>query len=454
MRTNLLGNIMQATLSSSPSFGRRVVAWLTYRRAVLYSRTLLVALLVGWVISQVMSPGVADLAGTPVGSDFTAFYSGGKLVLDGRSASLYHLRSQREVQVAILADPDNPWLSPFVNPPFVALAFAPFALLPYLPALALWYGLGLLASGLAVGLLRGELGLASRMSLPGTMLLAFQFFPTMAWFIYGQNTPFTLLLYVAAFVLLRRGKDAAAGLCVGALIFKPQLAIALGVVLLLQRRWRAVLAAGCVAALCVLVGVLALGPDLTMDYASFFPRLTGGLLRLPGYPRFGLHSLFGFSSLLLDGVSVRAADLLATCLTLAALGFLVALWRKASWQPGSRDWDILMASTFSLGLIISPHLFVYDLMLLVLPLAILWSVYPGGTNGRLLDGGPLLVATAALWVVTVLSTYIARFMLIATELAGLPATAVQLSLPVLVWWVCMLQRLRSSPPRWLARLVG
>ncbi|MHB1295741.1 MAG: glycosyltransferase family 87 protein [Anaerolineae bacterium] len=444
---------MRIALDRDLPRGQRIVNWVTYRRANFYSRALFIAMLLGWTLSQVLSPGVVDLGGTPAGSDFTAFYSAGKLVVEGRSALLYHLAAQKQVQDAILGVPNANWLSPFVNPPFVALFFVPFALLPYLPALALWYAVGLAALWVALGILLRELALDARVTHAKALLLAFQFFPTMLWFVYGQTTPLTLLLYVAAYVLLRRGRDVGAGLCVGALIYKPQLAIAIGVVLLLQRRWRAVLAAGCMAVLCMLLGVAVLGPALTRQYVNVFPHLTG-LLRMEGYPRWGLHSLFGTASLLLDGVSIEAADVLAAILTFGAVTFLVLLWRKAPWNPGSRDWDILMASTFTLGLLISPHLFAYDLMLLLLPLAILWSIYPGGTGDRLLDGGPLLVATAALWVATVASSYIARFMLLITDGVGLPVVAVQISLPVLVWWVCRLQSLRSAPPRWLGRLAG
>ena len=65
----------------------------------------------------------------------------------------------------------------------------------------------------------------------------------------------------------------------------------------------------------------------------------------------------------------------------------------------------MFAATFAFGLLISPHLYLYDLMLLLLPLAIVLSHYPRGTLKRPLDGGSLLVWTALLYLVTFVGCY-------------------------------------------------
>ncbi|HEX9294448.1 MAG TPA: hypothetical protein VF881_01395 [Polyangiaceae bacterium] len=103
------------------------------------------------------------------------------------------------------------------------------------------------------------------------------------------------------------------------------------------------------------------------------------------------------STLLLDAFAPRAATFFGITLTLAALAALVALWIREPRTPGSPDWDRRMAATLALSVITSPHLFGYDLMLLLLPFVVVWHVYRDGKDGRPLDGRPLLAMTALGW---------------------------------------------------------
>jgi len=136
---------------------------------------------------------------------------------------------------------------PFVYPPFAVLLFSPFALVGYVPGLLLWWGVGLLALGLSGYFLWRELFRASSPASPGRVsalrLLAASllFYPTLAWFMYGQNTALTLALYTAVFLSLRRRRDFLAGALAGVLLYKPQLALALGWLLLIKGRWQALL---------------------------------------------------------------------------------------------------------------------------------------------------------------------------------------------------------------------
>ena len=105
--------------------------------------------------------------------------------------------------------------------------------------------------------------------------------------------------------------------------------------------------------------------------------------------------------------------------------------------------------TTALGLLISPHLFIYDLMLLLLPLAIVWSRYPPGpgAGGRPLDGGPLLAWTAWLYIVTFWGSYLTLGELRLGAALGLPKIALQLSVPVIAGWA-WLTRSSPAPPTW------
>jgi len=418
---------------------RGAAGWLTPRRVKTYPAVLIL----GAAVFLLWGEWVALRSGLPfaqtLGQDFAAFYAGGRFFLDGRLAQLYDFSAQR----TFLADQVAPGMKAlFVNPPFTVLLFALFAWDGYEAGLLLWWGLGLLALAFSIYLLRGELLSTASPSVARLLWASFLFYPTLAWFIYAQNAPLTLLIYVLIFVMLRRGRDFAAGLALGLLLFKPQLAVALGVMLLVKRRWRA-LAGGALSA-GVWAGVgYALSPAATRAFLRLAPALPE--LERARSHTWGLNSFFGFAALLLDGVWRAGADLLAAGLTLAGLLVVAAWWRRTAWQPGARAWDLTLAATLTLGLLISPHLFLYDLMLLLLPLAIVWSYYAQGTNDRALDGGPLLAWTAALYVVTFVGSYFSAAQQQLSLALGLPPIALQLSVPVIAAWAWLVRRLAHAP---------
>ena len=117
-------------------------------------------------------------------------------------------------------------------------------------------------------------------------------------------------------------------------------------------------------------------------------------------------------------------------------GFIsvAAIWRKTKWEPGSRTWDMLMSATFAFGLLLAPYLFIYDLMLLLLPLGIVWSYYIGGTKGRALDGGSLLCCSALLYIICFIGSLITLGQLKLCTFIGVPKCAIQLSVFVILGW--------------------
>jgi hypothetical protein len=252
--------------------------------------------------------------------------------------------------------------------------------------------------------------------------------------------------------MLRRKKDLIAGIALGLLLYKPQLMIALSAILLIKGRWRAL--AGEILGTSVWLSIgLILSPLAMQNYLKITPMLFD-LLRLnphltpliktihsmiPGarllnYPTWGIHSFFGFSSLLIDNMWRNGADILSALLLLVNLFFIITIWAKSTWEPGTKSWDMMMAASISLGLLISPHLFVYDLMLLLLPFTIVWSHYSEGRNGRPLDAGPLLFWSALLYIICFFGSYISRMQLQLCKLIGFPQFAVQFSTLVILGW--------------------
>jgi hypothetical protein len=402
------------------------------QRAAIYARLMLILALGGGMAQMALGRGLLDRFGNVLGGDFLAFYTGASFFVQGRIAELYDFAAQAEFQRAV-AEPHAPAdLYLFVSPPSALPLFAPFGFWSYPAALLLWWATGLIALGLSARLLRNELPSLRKYSALRLSAASFLFFPTVAWLLYGQATALVLLIYTGTFVLLRQGRDFSAGLCLGCLAFKPQLAVALALVLAFKARWKA-LCGGAVCVACWLIAGLAFSPEALSGYWELAPALPD-LLRSEHYPRWGIHSAFGFSVLLFDAVSPRLADALAMLLSTGLVALLGCYWRRVSWTPGSRRWDLAMAATLALGLIISPHLFLYDLTLLLLPFAILWHHHPSSSDGSLLDGGPLLAWTAVLWLVSFLQGPVSIGALRLAEWVHMPAMALQLSTLVIVAW--------------------
>jgi hypothetical protein len=420
-------------------FIERAVKWLTYERIRLYPTTICVVMFFTWGVSIAMGHGLTDASGNIIGADFLTFYTAGKFYLMGRMNELYDIAEQAAFQRGILSPVSFNSVCYFNYPPFTTLFCATFALGNYLTGLLLWWGTGVLALAFSLHLLRRELMALHVRSTGCLFLMSFLFSPTIAWFLYGQDTALTLLLYTLIFVMLRRQKDFASGMALGLLLFKPQLAIALAIVLIVKWRWRALVGGMMGAGIWIIIG-LAISPRVMAEYIRLIPRFIELQRRHDLVPTWGYHNFNGFAALLFDGFWRRGADILALLLTIGGIVVVVLLWRRTLWEPATKEWDMRLAATFALGLLISPHLYLYDLMLLLLPLVIVWSYYPHGTCDRFLDGGPLLVWTALLYVVCFIGSYISLAQLWLSVLMGLPKIAFQLSVPVIVGWTIMVIR--------------
>jgi hypothetical protein len=121
-----------------------------------------------------------------------------------------------------------------------------------------------------------------------------------------------------------------------------------------------------------------------------------------------------------------------------------APWLRVEWRPRSRDWDLRMAATLTFGVIASPHLFVYDLTLLVLPLFIVASRISGAAHGLPLDGGPTLRAAAMVWACGLVGPVLSLAQeQLTRRLFGFSAI-VQVGVPAMLMWGVAILRVISS----------
>jgi hypothetical protein len=353
--------------------------------------------------------------GGGLGGDFLGFYTAGHLVAHGNPEGLADRHVQRSFQEGVLGSSLDA-VALWVSPPYFAWFFVPLAQLPYVAAYFAWILASLAALWFAFRTLGSELGLTST---PGKMLwIGVQYYPALQWLLNGQMSGLWLTVFSVVFVLLRRGRDVPAGLLLGCLACKPPLALGLVVALAAARRFRAVFATLASASTFVALGFLTL-PEAMHAYLERSGELVA-LVRGKGYASVGLHGSFEFATLLCDGFSHSFASVLGVVLTLGLLGSIALLWARSPWLPESQAWDVRMAATLALGLLASPHLFIYDLSLLLLPLFILLARYPE-RDGLPLGGGTLLAAVALVWALGLLGPALSVLQQEATQrLLGFP----------------------------------
>ncbi len=408
------------------------------------------------IISIITGTGLQTYFNIALGADFLAFYTGGMFYLDGTLETIYDLAylhaglgvppevyfpNQLSFQQQIIG-PDLLAHSPFVNPPFTALIYAPFAWLDYIPAYIAWTIFNLLVLFIASQIIRTELPWFKNFPSYKVYLGCFLFFPTIACFLYGQATSIILVLYCLCYRDLRNGNDFRAGFVLGLLAFKPQLAIGIAFVLLIKWRWRSLL--GGITSVSIILGYsYFVMPDEMQAFLKVSPSLTD-FIRSTYYPTWGISSFIGFSVLLFDNLNPVISNILTASLTLLTLGLLLWLWKSTKWLEDKTQWDIAMAVTFSWGILISPHLFYYDLMLLLLPIAIIihHMAYIYSRNNQ------IILWIIFLCVFTYLGSQIALTQLRITSLMELPEISLQLITPVIFYWGYLLYKIakNSSSP--------
>src|SRR5579884_1433216 len=143
-----------------------------------------------------------------LGHDFLPVYAAGELIRQGGAARLYDIEPMAAIERRVAADANlepDPLYGPFLNPPFFALAYVPFAAMPYRQAAVAWLGLNFLLLAGAVFLLWRMLP-ADRIRrdkwlVPLLLVLPIPFWQAMC---HQQNTFLSLFLLCALVTLWRQ----------------------------------------------------------------------------------------------------------------------------------------------------------------------------------------------------------------------------------------------------------
>jgi len=333
--------------------------WLTAERARGYSLILLVFYLlaaIGWIV---LSDGLVDRNGKPLGTDFSNVYAAGVLTREGRPADAYDPARQHAAEQKVFG-PETPFFG-WHYPPFFLMAAAALATLPYAWALFAWMALTIPPYLVAMRAICPR---------PETLLLAAAFPAVFVNIGHGQNGFLSAALLGSALVCLDR-KPVLAGLLIGLLAYKPQFGILIPLVLLATGRWT-VIASACItlAALCAVTWLL-FGTVAWLAFAGSAEFSRTVVLEAGGTGWEKIQSIFSAARNL--GASIELAYAAQGALLLVLAFTLVLLWRSRA------AYDLKAAALAIASLLATPYVLDYDLM--VLAVAIAFLVRHGFTNG-------------------------------------------------------------------------
>ena len=319
---------------------------------------LVVLVVTGWPAAD----GHHDLAGETFGHDLSQVWVAGRAAIAGRASDVYDIPLHCRHLVETFG-PDAALFAWHYPPVFFGPA-AVLATLPYAGAVLVWGFGSLMLIGATLHRILG----AWRPVLVGLALP-----PVFQCLGYGQNGLLTASLLGLALTFIDR-RPVVAGVLLGLLSYKPQLAVVAPLVMLATGRWRVAAATlACVVA-SVAGSIAVLGPNV---WGAFLHSLseTNTVILKQAWSGLSLNaSPFGAVRIL--GGSTNAAWAAQGVIALVSIGVVLKLWLS----PCPRA--LRNAALLSATPLVSPYVPVYDLAVLV-PAAAFFIV---GVDGRLRRG--------------------------------------------------------------------
>lgn len=384
----------QNTLSNEPNKPRR------FATLSLIVMPLLLFVGIGWFApNYVPAEGTLDYT---LGGDYLQEYVGGILFLDpSQNKELYNIDICRKLQhnekLVGFAWEDSKFF-PMVYPPFYYAAVSPLSKLEYLTAARVWLFLMVLALIAALFVIRRvthlHIGLLLATCFSAPLLLSLTT---------GQKSTVLLLILATTFWAYRSNKKFLSGAVFGLIAFKPHLGVPIGLFMLFRREYSFVM--GCYFSVFVLiVASLFTGFDVCTDYFAVVMGFSD-YVQTGGYHLEKGFSLWSAWQLMANDPLVAKIGTIASSLII--LGGTAWTLRKPERMQGDealRSFSAMVMAT----VLVAPHLYGYDLTMLVLPALLLTQFFlnqrRAGTNVNLVAPALLAVLLVGMdgcsWVAT------------------------------------------------------
>jgi arabinofuranan 3-O-arabinosyltransferase len=295
---------------------------------------------------------IRDAAGLGYPTDFVNVWSAGKLALDGHPAWAWDWDVQKQVQIGVLHRSYEGNLAWHYPPPFLFIALL-LATLPYLAAFIGWACASFIPYLVVMRAIVGR---------PFGLLLAGAFPVVLNNALVGQNGFLTAAL-IGGTLYLIPVRPVLAGICLGLLSYKPQYGILFPIVLIAAGQWRVFVSAAVTAVTLAAVSWLAFGAESWQAFFHWMPVFSQAFLVDGRAPWGKMQSIFALVRYF--GGPEQLAWSLQLVLSTAVAVTLALIWR-------SRVTYSLKAAALAAGiLLVTPYLFLYDVMVLAIAVAFL-----------------------------------------------------------------------------------
>ncbi len=294
---------------------------------------------------------IFDEDGLGIPADFVNVWSAGRLVLDGHPALAYDWDIQKQVQLAVLGrsfDGNFAWHYP---PPFLFVAAA-LAHFPYAVAYVGWAAVSLVPY---LAVMRAIVGRSFG------LLLALAFPVVFTNALVGQNGFLTAAL-IGGTLFLMPTRPVLSGICLGLLSYKPQYGLLFPLALIAASQWKVFFTAAAVAIMMASLSWLAFGTESWQAFFHWMPMFSQAFLTEGRAPWGKLQSIFGLVRYF--GGTEQLAWVFQ-CIMSGAVAVLLALM----WRSRGVSYPLKAAALAAGALLVTPYLFLYDLMVLAIAVA-------------------------------------------------------------------------------------
>jgi arabinofuranan 3-O-arabinosyltransferase len=323
-----------------------------------------------------------DQNGLGIPTDFVNVWAAGKLALQGHPALAWDWDVQRKIELDLLRQDFSAYIAWHYPPPFLFVA-ALLAQFPYTVAFVGWVCASFVPYVIVMRAIVGRtfgFVLAAGFPIVFTNVLV------------GQNGFLTASL-VGGTLFLLPVRPVLAGICLGLLTYKPQYGLLFPIVLIAAQRWTTFVSAGVTAAVLAAISWLAFGLESWQAFFHWMPTFSQAFLSEGKATWWKLQSIFSLVRYFGGGEPLAWA--FQWVLTLAVAVTLFTLWRSPVRYS-------LKAAALAVGtLLTTPYLFLYDMMVLAIPVAFLVRI--GLRSGFRQYELPALGCTAALLVTFILT---------------------------------------------------
>ena len=295
---------------------------------------------------------IYDPPGLGIPTDFVNVWAAGRLVLDGVPAQAYDWDIQKRVEVALLGQDFIGYFAWHYPPPFLFVASL-LAHFSYTVAFIGWVSVSFLPY---LAVMRAIVGRSFG------LLLAIGFPMVFNNTLVGQNGFLTAAL-IGGTLYLIPVRPVLAGICLGLLSYKPQYGLLFPLVLIAASHWTVFFAAGATAVTIAFASWLAFGTESWQAFFHWMPTFSQAFLTEGKATWWKLQSLF--SLVRYFGGSESMAWGFHWVLTASVASVLVVMWR------GRVSYSLKAAALAAGTLLTTPYLFMYDMMVLAIPVAFL-----------------------------------------------------------------------------------